>query len=78
MSRSVTEQIGAAKFGLLDLTIKIFGMDFRRLGQYADKSRRNVFIIQIKWKIGKAECFSKKQEMLFYFYKSRNYEQRGF
>ena len=23
----------------------LFGVDFRRLGQYADKSRRNVFII---------------------------------
>ena len=40
----------------LDLIMKKkIDVDVRRLGQYADKSRSDVFIIRNEWKIGKAE-----------------------
>ena len=72
--QNITEQIGAVESSLLE---KIFRVDFGRLGQYTNKLRRNVFIIRNEWKMGKAECFSKKPEM-FYFHKARNDEQCGF
>ena len=52
------EQIGAAESNLLEI---LFGMDFRRSVQYADKSRKNVFIIQknVRWE--KQNVFLKSQ-----------------
>ena len=41
-------QMEVAESSLLEI---LFGVDFKRLGQYADKSRRNVFIIRnnLRW-----------------------------
>ena len=52
------EQIGATVSSLLE---KLFSVDFRRLGLYADKSRRNVFIIRNNGRREKRNVFLKTQ-----------------
>ena len=71
----VIEQIGVTESSLPEIQ---FGVDFRRLGQYADKSRKNVFIIRNNGKWEKRNVFLKSQRCCFNFYKARRNKQCGF